>query len=116
MRSYSAHRKRHKPVYSDIKDEWERFEREYWERHPGEKYCHVCGEKKHVELHHICPRHICPDRIFSEDNLIPLCRACHFRWGHLNDWELWNPDIRDDAEFLFGLHEKRRRDASGGRR
>lgn len=90
VKSYSRHKSKNKHVYDDIKEEWERFEREYWEKHPDKKYCHACGERCRVELHHIIPRHIDPSKIFDEDNLIPLCRSCHFRIGHLCNWDLYN--------------------------
>jgi len=66
-KSYSTHKKKHPEHYEKLKDEWEEFERKYWEKHPEEKYCHVCGERKNVELHHIIPRHIAPDKIFDEE-------------------------------------------------
>ena len=112
MKYYKSHQKKHPEQYEKIKEKWEEFEKEYWKKHPDEKYCHVCGERARVELHHIIPRHICPDRIFDESNLIPLCRACHFRWGHLNDWERFNPNIVEDAESLSNLHKKRILEAS----
>lgn len=105
---HAVHRRKHKEVYSKIKEEWEEFERKYWKKHPEEKYCHICGEKKHVELHHIVPRHVDQSKIFDEDNLIPLCRACHFRWGHLCNYETYNPNIKEDAQTLQKLFVKRK--------
>ncbi len=102
---YKIYKKKHKENYEDIKELWEKFEKEYWEKHRNEKFCHICGEKKRVELHHIVPRHIDPSRIFDESNLIPLCRACHFRWGHLNDWDSYNPIIKTVAENLYEYHK-----------
>ena len=107
-RMYKKHQKKHKKHYKDIKDKWEEFERKYWEKHPQEKYCHICGSTKKVELHHICPRHICPDKIFDESNLIPLCRKDHFTWGHLENYEWWNEHIREDAKLLYALFKKRK--------
>ena len=30
-----------------------------------------------TQLHHIQPRHLRPDLIMDEDNVLPLCDACH---------------------------------------
>jgi len=92
---------RYKEHYIDIKEEWREFEEKYWKKYPERKYCHACGEKKRVELHHIIPRHVDPSKIFDEDNLIPLCRCCHFRIGHLCNWEDYNPNVKEDAEWLY---------------
>ena len=107
MKYYKSFQKKYKEVYKDIKDKWEEFEKQYWKKYPDEKYCHICGEKKKIELHHIIPRHIAPERIFDENNLIPLCHSCHFRWGHLNNWLLYNPKIVIDAENLYKIHQLR---------
>jgi len=107
-RSYKAHQKKHSKYYEEIQDKWREFEKQYWKQFPGEKYCHVCGETRRIELHHICPRHVCPDRIFDENNLIPLCRCCHFRFGHLGDWDNWNPHIVEDAKKIYSLLKRRK--------
>ena len=112
VKSYRRHQKKNKRYYDDIKDQWSRFVDYYWEKYPDKKFCHVCGYTRRVELHHIIPRHIDPTKIFDEDNLIPLCRACHFRWGHLNDWDNYNPQIKYDAQLLFMIH--RAREHGGG--
>ena len=109
---YAVHKRRHPEVYDKIKERWEEFEREYWKKHPNEKYCHICGERRNVELHHIVPRHVDPSRIFDESNLIPLCRCCHFRFGHLCNWDLWNPFIVDDAKDLREFLNQRKEDIS----
>ena len=61
-----------------------------------------------MELHHICPRHICPDKIFDENNLIPLCRHDHLIFGHLGNWDYWNPHVKEDAEMIYNLIQKRK--------
>lgn len=96
---YKKHQKAHKEHYKKIKGNWSDFERKYWKNHPDEKYCHICGETKDVQLHHIIPRHIDPNKIFDEDNLIPLCQPCHFRFGHLRNFEkYYDPDVRAFAK------------------
>lgn len=109
MKSYKQFKKKYKEHYIDIKEEWEEFERKFWEKYPQKKYCHACGEKKNVELHHIIPRHVNPDKIFDENNLIPLCRCCHFRIGHLCNWEKYNVDVVKDAEYMLNLINLRKK-------
>ena len=105
---YKVHQKKHPEHYEKIKEKWEEFEHEYWRKHPELKFCHACGEKHRVELHHIIPRHIDPSRIFDESNLIPLCRACHFRIGHLLNWDNYNPYVVEDARNIYRLIISRR--------
>ncbi len=108
MKYYKSHKKKHKHVYKDIKDKWEQFEKQYWLKHPNEKYCHACGTTRKIELHHIIPRHIDPSKIFDENNLIPLCRCCHFRIGHLRDWDSYNPNVIEDTKIIYSLINKKR--------
>lgn len=107
VKSYSLHRKKYAGLYDALSWKWSKFLEEYWEKYPKE--CSICGTRRRVELHHIVPRHIAPDRIFDESNVIALCRSCHLRWGHLGDWDMWNPYIVDDAYRLSGLMRDRKR-------
>ena len=50
--------------------------------------CSGCDSTRELEAHHIVPFHIDPDRELDVDNLIPLCRECHFQLGHLRDWRM----------------------------
>jgi hypothetical protein len=59
--------------------------------------CSGCDSTRELEAHHIVPFHIDPDRELDVDNLIPLCRECHYQIGHLRDWQTANPHVRDDA-------------------
>lgn len=56
--------------------------------------CRMCGDSKHLEVHHIIPWEVCHTGRYDPDNLITLCRECHFRFGHFRDWKDWNPKIR----------------------
>jgi len=98
MKNYLSHQKKHPEHYSDIADKWEDFEHKYYKTHA--KICHACNETIHVDLHHIQPRHISPSLIFTISNLIPLCRCCHFRIGHLLNWDNYNSTIIKDASTL----------------
>lgn len=62
--------------------------------------CACCGIEKKLEVHHIRPWHIFPALRYSFDNLITLCRECHFRFGHGRNWKFWNPEICELSKTL----------------
>ena len=59
--------------------------------------CEACGATKRVEVHHVPPVHEYPDRELDAENLITLCPRCHLVFGHLGDYQAWNPRVRKDA-------------------
>ena len=63
--------------------------------------CAVCGTKgkllNPLNVHHRLPFHKDPSKELDENNLITLCRKCHFIFGHLNNWSSWNVTIKEDA-------------------
>lgn len=65
-------------------------------------YCAVCGTEKKLNVHHIIPVHIQPENELWPLNLITLCEGkdggCHFRWGHLWNWQSFNRDVQFDAK------------------
>ena len=80
--------------------EWPRVEKEHLQREPG---CRVCGyEGRGVQVHHIKPFHLHPNLELDPNNLITLCeikgRDHHLLIGHLDDWESYNPNVRDDVK------------------
>ncbi len=101
--SYKKHKQKHKDVYEYLEERWREFEKKFWEKHPNEKYCHICGSTKKIELHHIIPRHIAPDKILDESNLLPLCHCCHFKFAHFEDWDDWNPNILENAISIYSI-------------
>lgn len=71
--------------------------------------CAGCGGKKLLEAHHIQPFHVKPELELSEQNLLTLCRECHFQIGHLRDWSVFNPQvIADSAVYRVRFAEARR--------
>ena len=102
---YTIHKIKHLKHYLNLK--WLRFKRQYWKEHKDERYCHICGSKKNIQLHHIYPRHLFPEKIFDENNLIPLCRACHLRFGHLGNFEkYYDPNIKEFAKQTYSRIQK----------
>jgi hypothetical protein len=57
------------------------------------KCCMACGYKKELEAHHILPRHIKPELALTWNNLVVLCRDCHFHLGHWCNFKNYNPEI-----------------------
>ena len=112
MKNYISHQKKHQEHYANISDEWEDFERRYYKTHT--KVCNACNETIHVDLHHIQPRHISPLLIFIESNLIPLCRCCHFRIGHLLNWDNYNTTVVPDSKTLNKQLKLRKNRPKGG--
>lgn len=74
---------------------WDRVRDEHIQKHPS---CAGCGIRFRLEAHHIVPFHSRPDLELDPNNLITLCRDCHWHIGHLRDWSLANPYVRDDAK------------------
>lgn len=76
-------------------------------------HCAVCGRKKNLEVHHILPFSLRPELELEPDNLIVLCAdPCHFVFGHLYNWQTYNPDVVKDA-IQWRNKVMERRDSSG---
>jgi len=61
--------------------------------------CQACGTDGELEVHHIKPVHAGGDEL-DPDNLITLCRPCHFALGHACDWRAWRPEITALAKHI----------------
>lgn len=55
---------------------------QYGRAHPT---CEWCGTQK-IEVHHVLPQHLRPDLAADTNNMVSLCRECHFVVGHKKDW------------------------------
>lgn len=82
--------------------EWSRIEREHLLREPA---CAACGHKRKLQVHHIKPFHLYPQLELDPSNLITLCEARgrdhHLLLGHLNNWEAYNPHVRNDVKRFY---------------
>ena len=84
---------------------WPTVRKHFVESHP---FCACCGSNDNLNVHHITPFHIDPALELDPNNLISLCRNCHFRIGHKNNWKNSNPDVATDCDRIFkSLHTKR---------
>lgn len=64
--------------------------------------CAICGKTENLVPHHKLPFHLFPTKELDEDNLVVLCENhpvnCHYLFGHLMDWQNYNPDIDEDIK------------------
>lgn len=74
---------------------WDKVRDEHIRKQPS---CSGCGISFRLEAHHILPFHVRPELELDPDNLITLCRDCHWNLGHLRDWALYNPYVVEDAQ------------------
>ena len=72
--------------------QWRKTRNAYVKEHPK---CAACGYDKDLEVHHCKPWHLYPALRYDFENLVTLCSACHFRYGHGQNYKHWNPQIRE---------------------
>jgi len=79
---------------------WPRVRKQHLKEHPR---CAVCGGRKNVEVHHICPYKQAPELELEPTNLITLCNhlRCHLLVGHLGSYHSWNEGVRRMAASIF---------------
>lgn len=63
--------------------------------------CEICGRKDKLIVHHKVPFHIDSSKELDLENLMTLCEGdtvnCHLLFGHLLNWQKYNPLIEIDA-------------------
>ena len=57
------------------------------------KECKWCGRTVNLNRHHAIPQAANPALRDVKENLIVLCRDCHFVLGHRCNWKQYNPDV-----------------------
>lgn len=55
--------------------------------------CKWCGRTVNLNRHHAVPQAANPALRDVKENLIVLCRDCHFVLGHRCNWKQYNPDV-----------------------
>ena len=83
---------------------WPHVEKEHLLHEPS---CAACGYRgKGLQVHHIKPFHLHPDLELDPRNLITLCeikgRDHHLLIGHLDNWESYNVNVREDVKRYYG--------------
>jgi len=85
---------------------WPTVEKHFKETHPT---CAACGSKTRLNVHHIHPFHVFPNLELDSNNLITLCmdtKECHLQLGHLGNFKMYNPNIKEDAKKALAHPEK----------
>lgn len=70
----------------------------------GNDCCAVCGKKgilANLQVHHKVPFSVDPSRELDMKNLITLCDAHHLLFGHLGNFQSWNPTVEEDCRIMF---------------
>lgn len=80
--------------------QWPPVERAFLRAHPE---CRGCGSRRNLNAHHLVPFHVDRAKELDPDNLVAVCRSCHFVLCHRNDWSNWEPD----APRLLDAHRAR---------
>lgn len=97
-----------KEVLIDNKYGWEHKRSSLWPKVREEHLktspnCVVCNSVELVEVHHIKPFHENPELELEASNLITLCESkkhgvnCHLFFGHLGNYKLNNPNVKEDS-------------------
>jgi 5-methylcytosine-specific restriction protein A len=80
---------------------WAKVEHEFLKVH-GE--CAACGGSEALQVHHVKPFHLHPELELDPENLITLCMSgdldCHLHLGHGGYFKCYNPNVREDCEFV----------------
>jgi hypothetical protein len=92
--------------------EWRRVRNQHIASFP---YCALCGAEarflKPLEVHHIKPFHLHPELELDTNNLVVLCRNCHYQAGHLGvSWSYENTNLMSVLKYGTGrmLYEQRK--------
>jgi len=56
-------------------------------------HCAWCGRTVNMNRHHVIPQAANPALRDVRENLVVLCRDCHFVLGHRCNWKQYNPDV-----------------------
>ena len=82
-------------ILSDRSVHWSKIQKEHIKQQPC---CQACGTVKNLQVHHIIPFNVDPLKELDKNNLITLCKKCHFVFGHLMDYTSWNIDVIEDSK------------------
>ncbi|MCL5073494.1 MAG: hypothetical protein M1308_21765 [Actinobacteria bacterium] len=80
--------------------EWPEARKNWLKVHPK---CFVCLGKEKVQVHHVIAFHTDETKELDPKNFITLCegmnRNCHRLFGHLDNYQSINENVREDAKF-----------------
>jgi hypothetical protein len=81
--------------------QWPKVRATYLQSHP---ICEACGQKDHLNVHHVIPFHNDPSKELDPTNMITLCTDgpgnmnCHLVIGHAGNFRGHNVKVREDAK------------------
>lgn len=77
-------------------------------------WCSCCGSTQNLTVHHLRPFHLDAADELNPENLIVLCEGhpgrlaelnCHFVFGHLGNWQTFDPDAVEIVKRLRKLFD-----------
>lgn len=70
--------------------------------------CFFCKINKNLIAHHLIPVYVCKEARHDLENLVIVCRKCHFEHAHKKDWHDINQDmISDNLLHKYDLDRER---------
>lgn len=81
---------------------WRKVRNEHIKEEP---FCQCCGTTTQLEVHHFFPWNLAPELRLHPDNLVTLCRHCHFRFGHFSYWKDYNQRLKTDLMHFRSIAE-----------
>lgn len=85
-------------ILSNRSPKWSTIRKYHIDSQP---HCQACGNYKNLEVHHIIPVNVDRSKELDPENLITLCKTCHFVFGHLMDWNSWNTEVINDCRVYY---------------
>ena len=55
--------------------------------------CAWCGSRENLNVHHLTPQHLGGGD--EPENLVTMCRRCHFVVAHAGNWKTYVPNMRE---------------------
>lgn len=95
----------HDPSESARSPHWPKVRAAHLVKEPACVACGASGGGVALEVHHVVPFHLDRAKELDPTNLITLCVKggrlacnCHLTFGHVGNFQRYNPDVRKDAE------------------
>lgn len=73
---------------------WPWFRTKWVEKNP---FCCGCGTLNNIQVHHIVPFNVDKSKELDINNVMSLCKTCHFVFGHLNNYNYYNVNVVVDC-------------------
>lgn len=94
----------HEPSGAARSPKWPAVRAAHLAKEPACVACGASGKGTSLEVHHVVPFSVDRSRELDPGNLITLCVKggrlacnCHLTFGHVGNFQRYNPDVRRDA-------------------